>query len=247
VGANWAWQWWHVLLVVFGALALLWAGGIYYLRRIWFFRDPVRESPRIAGALLSPADGIVVYVRPFERGVVPAEKLGRPVEITEITKGAHSGLSPEGWVVGVYMSPLDVHFNYAPADAVVEDIVHTPVALNLPMVDLWEYVKLTYLRRAVDLFSAKYRLVNERNTIFFRSERPGGGDVRYAAVEIADKFVNKIDCFVRPGDTVRAGQKISFIKRGSQVDMVLPRDGVRVVVRPGQRVTGGISVLAEVE
>jgi phosphatidylserine decarboxylase len=235
--------WVLVIGGVLGGLALLWALGIYYLRRVWFFRDPVRESPRGKDILLSAADGIVVYVRPYEGGVVRAEKLGAAVEVAEITKAAER-LSDDGWVVGVYMSPLDVHFNYAPADAVIEQIVHTPVQLNLPMVDLWEYIKLTYLRRAVDLFSAKYRLVNERNTIFFRSTRPGGGEIRYAAVEIADKFVNKIDCFVRAGDRVQAGQKISFIKRGSQVDMVLPRDGIRIEVTPGQRVVGGITVLA---
>jgi len=241
---------WSVVAAVLAGLALLWAAGLYYLRNVWFFRDPVRQAPRQPDALLSPADGIVCYVRRYAGGVVTAEKLGTPVEVTEITKAAGAigdgpaRLAADGWVVGVYMSPLDVHFNYAPADGVIEEIVHTPVQLNLPMVDMWEYIRLTYLKRAVDLFSAKYRLVNERNTIFFRSERPGGGEIRYAAVEIADKFVNKIDCFVRPGDAVRAGQRISFIKRGSQVDMILPQDGVTIEVVPGQRVTGGITVLA---
>lgn len=238
---------WRSWLLAAAGLVLLGAAAVLYLRRVWFFRDPVRRSPRLPGALLSPCDGMVMYVRPYEGGVVRAEKLGRPVEVTEITKHPGGRLSADGWVVGVYMSPLDVHYNYAPADGVVEEVVHTPAKLNLPMVDLWEYLRLTYLRRQVDLFAARYRLVNERNTIFFRSERPGGGELRYAAVEIADKFVNKIDCFVRPGDPVRAGQKISFIRRGSQVDLVLPRDGVRVAVRPGQRVTGGMSVLAEAE
>jgi phosphatidylserine decarboxylase len=65
-------------------------------------------------------------------------------------------------------------------------------------------------------------------------------------VEIADKFVNKIDCFVKPGDVVRAGQKLSFISRGSQVDLVLPREGVTIEVKPGQRVIGGVSVIARV-
>lgn len=230
-----------VAVAALGGLALL---GLWYLRNVWFFRDPVRIAAHEAGTILSPADGIVVYVKPYADGRVTAEKLGQPIPVTEITK-YDGNLSPDGWIVGVYMSPLDVHFNYAPTDAEVMEIVHTPVALNLPMVDLWEYIRLTYLRRAVNLFAAKYRLVNERNTIFFRAHH-GRREIRYAAVEIADKFVNKIDCFISPGETVRAGQKISFIRRGSQVDLILPREGVVVECKPGDRVTGGVTLLARV-
>ncbi len=248
-------QAWLQWLAAISLAALFWGVAILFLRRVWFFRDPVRVAPRIPGAVLSACDGIVVYVRAYQGRGLLSEKLGRPIDLREIT-GSDLPIAERGWLVGVYMSPLDVHFNYAPTDAVVEEIVRTPAAVNLPMVDLWEYIKLTYLRRAVDLFAAKYRLVNERNTIFFRTAVPaaagGGGErdrereLRYAAVEIADKFVNKIDCFVKPGDEVRAGQKISFISRGSQVDLVLPREGVTVEVKPGQRVTGGITVIARV-
>lgn len=246
MGSIAGWQVWQRWLAAMFLLGALWGLAIWYLRKVWFFRDPVRTAPRIPGAILSAADGIVIYVRPYQGRSLLSEKLGRPIDVGEIT-GSDLPIAERGWLVGVYMSPLDVHFNYAPTDAVIENIVHTPAAVNLPMVDLWEYIKLTYLRRAVDLFAAKYRLVNERNTIFFRTSMPGTErEFRYAAVEIADKFVNKIDCFVKPGETVRAGQKLSFISRGSQVDLVLPRKGVTVEVKPGQRVTGGISVIARV-
>jgi len=189
--------------------------------------------------VLSPADGRVVYVKRFSRGRAVCEKLGRTIPLEEITKGL--GFERDGWIIGIYMSPLDVHFNYAPIDSVVEDVVHTPARVNLPMVDLWEYVKLTYLQKCVDLFSAKYRLVNERNTLFLRS-----GDIRLIIVEIADKFVNKISCYVKKGDELRAGQKISFIDRGSQVDVIL-FDPVRILCSRGDKVTGAITVLASYE
>ncbi len=224
-----------VLLVVL-ALAL---GGRYFLRRVWFYRDPLRVPPELPRAILSPADGTVVYVRPFSGGMVVAEKLGRKIAVDEICRAGATGAS-EGWIVGVYMSPLDVHFNYAPVAGKVESVVYTPARVNLPMVDLWEYVRLAYLRRAVDLFSHRYRLVNERNTIFIRGEGP-----RVAVVEIADKFVNKIRCFVRPGEWLTAGQKLSFIEWGSQVDLVIFEPGVKILVRPGQKVIGARTVIAE--
>jgi len=222
---------------ILACLAVIGGGIFWYLRKVWFYRDPVRVAPQEEGAILAPADGKVVYIKPFRDGRVVAEKLGRPIPIEEIMKAP--GLSDRGWIVGIYMSPLDVHFNYAPIDARVENMVHTQARVNLPMVDLWEYIRLTYLRRAVDLFSHRYRLVNERLTIFLR-----GRDVQLAMVEIADKFVNKIKCFITPGQAVTRGQKVSFIERGSQVDLVIFRDDVEFAVRVGQQVYGARTVVA---
>ncbi|GEA14952.1 phosphatidylserine decarboxylase [Moorella sp. E308F] len=222
---------------ILAGLAAIGGGIFWYLRKVWFYRDPVRVAPQEEGAILAPADGKVVYIKPFRDGRVVAEKLGRPIPIEEIMKA--QGLSNRGWIVGIYMSPLDVHFNYAPIDARVENMVHTQARVNLPMVDLWEYIRLTYLRRAVDLFSHRYRLVNERLTIFLR-----GRDVQLAMVEIADKFVNKIKCFITPGQAVTRGQKVSFIERGSQVDLVIFKDDVEFAVRVGQQVYGARTVVA---
>ncbi|MBE3589575.1 MAG: phosphatidylserine decarboxylase [Firmicutes bacterium] len=230
--------WLLVLLVLAAAVA----AGVWFLRNVWFFRDPVRVSPREPGLVLSPADGKVVYVRRVQGGMVESRKLGRAIRVEEITRGRAEG-ELDGWLVGVYMSPLDVHFNYAPVDGRVEAVVHTPAARNWPMVDLWEYVNLTYLRRAMDLFGKRYHLENERNTIFLRTEA-GGRAVRLAVVEIADRFVNKIDCFVKPGDDVRAGQKLSFIRRGSQVDVFLETTDVDILVRVGDQVYGALTPLA---
>jgi phosphatidylserine decarboxylase len=93
----------------------------------------------------------------------------------------------------------------------------------------------------VDLFANPFHLESERNTIFLSSPV-----VRLAGVEIADRFVNKISCFVRPGQEVRAGEKLSFIARGSQVDLVIFRPDVEILVRVGQQVYGAMTPLARV-
>jgi len=208
-----------------------------FLRRVWFYRDPPRHPPAQPGAVLSPADGIVLYVRPFANGEVVAQKGGTGIRVEEILR---LGLPrTEGWLIGVYMSPLDVHYNYAPIGGEVVEVAYTPTGVNLPMVGFLDYVRLSYLRRAVDLLAARYRLTNERNTVVFRD-----GDHTVAAVEICDRFVNRITCFVRPGERVRAGQKISFIDRGSQVDLVIFDPAATVHCRTGDRVRGAETVLA---
>ncbi len=125
------------------------AGAHWFLRKVWFYRDPLRIPPPDPNLILAPCDGKVVYIRPVSAdGTVFAEKLGRSIPITEITRADWEGVAPEGWLIGVYMSPLDVHYNYAPIAGTVRRIVYTPARANLPMVDLWEYVSMAWLRRA---------------------------------------------------------------------------------------------------
>ncbi|MGD0152838.1 MAG: phosphatidylserine decarboxylase [Thermacetogeniaceae bacterium] len=205
--------------------------------RAWFYRDPVRVAPDGQGLIIAPADGNVIYIKPFQNGQVVSEKLGQTILVEEITKAPT--WSDHGWIVGIYMSPLDVHFNYAPVAGRVAGIVHTQARVNLPMVDFWEYVRLTYLRRTVDLFSHRYRLVNERLTLFLDA-----GQLQVVLVEIADRFVNKIRWFIKDGEPVRTGQKLSFIERGSQVDLVIFSDEVEFAVQVGQQVYGAQTVIA---
>lgn len=226
-----------VLIALLVIVALL-ATAQIYIRKVWFFRDPVRATPREDGLVVSPADGQVIYIRPIEKGTIYAEKLGERIPLEELHK-AGAGWGSEGWIIGIYMSPLDVHFNYSPVDGRVEKVIHTQTKANLPMVDLWEYVRLTYLRRAVDLFAHRYHLQNERNTIFMQSSGR-----RLAVVEIADKFVNKITCYVRESEPLVAGQKLSFIARGSQVDLILFDKEVDFLVKVGEQVYGAATPLA---
>ena len=220
------------VLIILAAIFLGILAIFFFLRRVWFYRDPVRIPPSGENLILAPADGKIVYIHPFQKGEVVSEKLGKPIRITEITKGPAP--DKNGWLIGIYMSPLDVHFNYAPLGGKIIEIIHTPAAVNLPMVDFWEYIRLTYFRRVVDLIGHHYRLVNERLTLFLSHQY-----LDLALVEIADKFVNKITCFVQPGQEVVKGHKLSFIERGSQVDLIIFSPELKFLVKVGQQVYGG--------
>jgi phosphatidylserine decarboxylase len=219
---------------------LIWGAVLVFLQRVWFYRDPVRITPQDDDLITSPCDGQVVYVRRVENGEIVSEKLGEKIKVSEITHAEWpEGETPgAGWLIGIYMSPLDVHFNYAPMNGTIGGIVHNGAKLNLPMVDLWEYIQLTYLRRAVDLFAKRYALENERQTVFIENAR-----VKVAMVEIADKFVNKISTYVNIGDLLRPGQKISFIERGSQVDLFIFGE-VDFLVGVGDQVYGAQTPIA---
>ncbi|MCX6566742.1 MAG: phosphatidylserine decarboxylase [Candidatus Aminicenantes bacterium] len=210
----------------------------YWRRTIWFFRDPPRRVPPEENVVVSPCDGRVVYVKEIRNGTLTARKGGREIHLTEI-----SGLNDppaEGFLIGIYMSPYDAHFNYAPVAGTVERVVYTPVqaAANASMVTLPEFIRMVWLGKAVDLFGKRHHLENERNTIVIRGAR------RLAAVEIADRVVNQIECFVREGDRLARGQKTSFIKKGSQVDLVFWDLRYDIRVRAGDRVRGAETIVA---
>lgn len=208
-----------------------------YLRYVWFFRDPPRQPEEVGKVIISPADGKVVYVKRFEGGEVFSTKNGERIKLKEISKFDLKG--GEGWLIGIYMSPLDVHYNYSPIEGKVRKVFHHRAKVNLPMVDLWEYFKLTYLRKAVDLFDKRFHLENERMSFYLKGE-----GIEVVVVEIADKFVNKIEKFVKEGDQIELGEKISFIRRGSQVDILILKKDVKIKVKFGEQVYGGKTVLA---
>lgn len=229
-------KWFKVALGLGAGLA----GTHWFLRKVWFYRDPKRVPPNDPNLILAPCDGKVVYIRPVSAdGTVFAEKLGRPIPITEITRAEWEGAAPEGWLIGIYMSPLDVHYNYAPIAGTIRKIVYTPAKANLPMVDLWEYISMAWLRRAVDLLGKRYHLENERQTLFIEN-----GRLRIAMVEIADKFVNKITTYVRESEHVCPAQKVSFIERGSQVDLLIFTRAVEILTHTGAQVYGGLTPVA---
>ncbi len=233
---------WLLTIAIVIVIALT---ALYLLNRfVWFFRDPVRVPDEAGRVVISPADGQVVYIKRFEDGGVYSEKLGRRIDLTEIAELPQTA-GRSGWIIGMYMSPFDVHFNYAPVAGRVIAQRYTKADANLPMVDLSEYIRIAFLRRPFDNFAAAFHLENERNTVVIES---GSGSVEgqpdIAVVEIADKFVNKIDILAHEGDELRVGDKLGFIKRGSQVDVIIFADDVEWVARFGQQTYGGQTVLA---
>ena len=227
-----------IYVYILVGIVVFWLGALAFLRRVWFYRDPER-SPESddTSAIVAPASGRVVYIKKVDEGSMYSEKLGEKILLPEIT-GCES-MEKQGWAIGIYMSPLDVHFNYCPHPGRVESVHRTHAKVNLPMLDVWEYIKVVWLRKMVDMFARKYHLVNERNTIFLDCN-----GVKMAVVLIADKFVAKIKCFVEDGQSLDHSTKLGFIERGSQVDLIVFSNDVEFKVAINQQVHGGQTVIA---
>ena len=184
---------------------LFWPGAVFALFCLYFFRDPPRVAPDRPGLVLAPADGKVVAVGP----AVPPEELGL-------------GAVPR-WRVAIFLSIVDVHVNYMPAEGTVRRIC---------------YRHGTFLNASLDKASEE----NERNALAIAL--PDGRDL--AVVQIAGLIARRILCTAREGDRVQAGERFGIIRFGSRTDLYLP-EGVRPLVAEGQTMIGGETVIAELE
>jgi phosphatidylserine decarboxylase len=215
-------------------------GWLWWFRRIYFFRDPPRVIPSGDDVIVSPADGRVMYVYEVRAGEVVSDKQGRRIPIGELAKTELRDVA--GWLIGIYMTPFDVHYTRTPVGGSITTLHYHRTDANLPMVDLWEYVNFTLLRRAVNMFAAPFHLENERMTIEVRND-----SISCFIILIADRFVNKITTFFEQGQRVTTGQKICFIERGSQTDLFIAASGpVTLKVKPGDQVYAGTSILGRI-
>jgi phosphatidylserine decarboxylase len=65
--------------------------------------------------------------------------------------------------------------------------------------------------------------------------------------QVAGAVARRIVCWLRPGEEVRAGERLGMIKFGSRTDLLVPPDAVReVLVKPGDKVKGGLTILLRV-
>jgi phosphatidylserine decarboxylase len=143
---------------------------------------------------------------------------GRVVRV-ETTRDPY--LDRDALKISVFMNVFNVHSNRSPVDCTV--------------VDRW-YHAGSFLNASLD----KSSLENERNALHLRT--PFGQNV--TCVQIAGLIARRILCYVKPGDTLKRGQRYGFIRFGSRVDVYLdPAAKPRVAV--GDAVYATESIIAE--
>ena len=157
------------------------------------------------------------FFRDPERDKVFAPgEIASPADGTVMSVGAEE--NPQITVVRIFLSIFNVHIQRAPAEAKVESVKYSKGSFAI----------------AYKPEAAK----NERNLISF-SDASGR---KFAVEQITGSIARRIACYVSPGQEVKTSQKIGMIYFGSQVAVYLP-GGARVLVKPGDKVTGGETIL----
>ena len=226
-------------------VVLIMAGGFFGLFAAWrflfFFRNPNRKVNADDRLVLSPADGVIMYVR----RVLPGEpvisiKKGHPILLDDLITLDDPRLPRQGWLVGIYMSPFDAHYNRAPIRGFVRKISHGFPARS-------SGVNRNMFHGQSNLFfdlrpywrDCDYLIENERASYVFANEA-----LSVYVTQIADRWVRKIVTF-RDHVSVAQGEVFGLIRMGSQVDLFVPdMDGrIEVLIAERVHVRAGIDAL----
>ncbi|MDY3868537.1 MAG: phosphatidylserine decarboxylase [Pyramidobacter sp.] len=148
-------------------------------------------------------------------GIVSAAD-GVVVEIFE-TEHPYTGRALK---VGVFMNPFNVHVNRMPSSGEIQFLEYVPGKKWVASAE-------------------KASEVNERHYMGYMSEH---GPV--LVCQIAGLLARRIVCRHKKGEVLERAQRFGMIKLGSKVDVYLPL-GVKCIVKVGQKVLAGKTVIAE--
>ena len=208
-------QYWTILVCV-GSVPVI---GLL-LTMIRFFRFPLRKPLKNDRAIVSPADGNIIYIKRIEKGDIPmSTKEGVTATLNEF---ANVDLHYPCWIIGINMTPFDVHRNA------------TPIAGKIIMNKHFD-------GKFLSLKDPEAIAQNERNTIVIDN-----GEYQVGVVQTASKLVKRIVTYKQVGEQVNQCEWFGMIKFGSQVDVIIPCD-YEITVDLKQQVYTRKTVLATLQ
>ncbi|PNY81704.1 phosphatidylserine decarboxylase [Deinococcus koreensis] len=228
---------------LFRLLPLAAAGLLtWYVRKVHRFRDPVRVvgagadagGDRGADTVLSPADGLVSFVRRVSNGQIQAGLSGTPLRLRDVL-GAPGA---DGWLLGILVGPLDVHYTYQPVGGKITAVTHRGSRADVPLLSLPALLGVL-TGRVPELLETRGALENERLSV---STQTGQGDVTVTLVG-PGSGLNALP-FLREGDQGRVAHKLAFVPEGALVLLHLP-EALVPLVSVGDRVVGTQTVIAQ--
>lgn len=123
--------------------------------------------------------------------------------------------------ISIFLSPMDVHINRSPIAGEIVDFVYKKGAFHVASRDI------ASVENEQNIATIKGRLV----TIQIR--------------QIAGVLARRVVFWKKKGDHVALGERVGLMKFGSRMDVIVPADA-EVLVRKGDIVVGGITVIARV-
>jgi phosphatidylserine decarboxylase len=127
--------------------------------------------------------------------------------------------APAWLQVSIFLSPMDVHVNRMPVGGRVTKVAYHP-------------------GRFLPAYKQDAGSLNEHTEVTLDH-----GGQRIVVRQIVGVLARRIVCRVREGDVVTAGDRFGVMKFGSRMDVFLPA-GATIMVRIGDRVVGGVTMLA---
>lgn len=172
---------------------------------------------------LTLAIAVAAFFRNPRRAVLPGERrVVAPADGRVIRIGEIEGPRGEKQLrVGIFLSVFNVHVNRMPLAG-----------------------RVTAIERGGTGYRAAFRPEAEDQNVYcrVRFETPDGDEL--SVTQITGWIARRIVCYLRVGDRVDRGARYGLIRFGSRTDVTIPQNS-QLLVKKGDRVRGGLSVLAE--
>lgn len=149
--------------------------------------------------------------------ISPAD--GKVVAIEEVYEKEY--FKEKRLLVSIFMSAWNVHINWTPLSGTVKYRRYNPGAFLVA-------------------FLPKSSTHNENTTTVIK----GANHQEVLVRQIAGAVARRIITYPQAGEQIMQGKELGFIKFGSRVDIYLPLN-TQTRVKPGQRVTGNLTLLAQ--
>lgn len=207
-------------LIGFSTILLALAAGVAALTAwvspwcAWGFLPLVLAEAEILWFFRDPKRAV-----PTDRAAVLSPADGVVTHAGEIDDADFPG--GKAYRISIFLSIFNVHVNRIPRSGRVAEV--------------------RYFRGA--FLDARHSECGQRNEqLWLDLEEPDGRRCRVK--QVSGAIARRIVCFLKAGDPVRAGERFGMIKFGSRTDVLVPTGpGIEVLVRPGDVVHGGSTVL----
>lgn len=154
---------------------------------------------------------------PTERGLVVSPADGKVTQVARIQ-------TPDGdrLRISIFLSVFDVHVNRSPVEGILREV---------------RYKKGEFLNAMNPVCAER----NEQNLAIVDCI----DGYQITLIQIAGLLARRIVFNKKPGDYLERGERVGLIKFGSRTDILLPSQA-EPLVKPGDRVCGGSSILARI-
>jgi len=154
---------------------------------------------------------------PAEPGAVLAAADGLVSDVVEIQESQVTNAPMQR--IGIFLSVFDVHTNRAPIEGKVVYSQH-------------------YVGKYLDARNPDASRLNAYRTWGFCNDR-----VTVVVRQITGAIARRIVAWSKVNETVKQGERFGMIRFGSRTEVYVPLDA-EILVKPGQRVQGGLTVIA---
>lgn len=161
-----------------------------------------------------------VRVAPVDPALIVAGAEGKVMAVVDVVEPTF--LKTNAVRISIFLSLIDVHVNRAPIAGRVEFAQYFPGARYFT-------------------FEEKSSTFNQHSSILIKGERTS-----CLVNQIVGPVARRVVYWLKVGQDLKKGEPFGMMKFGSRLDMYFPRGDVEVLVKPGDKVLAGETVVARI-